>query len=436
MLFPAVALCGENGYKPSVNTHTPSFREEFLNTIWVPYPGIRDLNLAGRVLAVEKTSLKLFIGDKAKSVKIKRVSKRMMKNWQQWERILIPGDIIGIQKNGQCIMLAPWRATDGEYTEDLNERVVRQLTRQAEWNRFIEGVNQFFTQRGFLAVTTPTLVKNPGPEPTIDVFKTMYKQGKQQTEKFLITSPELHLKKIVSQTLTPVYEIAKVYRNNEHSPRHQPEFWMIEWYRPFDDLSGIVDDVKNLILFLIKHLGIKRKKPRFEHITFAGLLRDCYAYEFKPDTSADELKQWLKKQSVYFSDVMTLDDLFTLVNLELVETKINPENIVFLNEYPPYAAALAKLDEQGWAQRFEVYWHGLELGNAFNELNDPYIQAKRLEDDNMKKKENGLEPLPIDTEFLESLKRGLPPTAGISIGLERLFMALYNETDISKLKWF
>jgi lysyl-tRNA synthetase class 2 len=300
----------------------------------------------------------------------------------------------------------------------------------------LSAVNQFFEKKGFLSVGTPTLVKNPGPEPTIDVFKTSYKHGRQVTDKFLITSPELHLKKIVSQSLAPIYEITKVFRNNEHSSKHTPEFWMIEWYRPFADLTDITADVKDLILFLKRYLNIKGKKPVFESTSFEKILKTNYGYQFSPGTEAGELKSWLNEQKIYFSDSMTLDDLFTLVNLEMIETNINPDRVVFLNQYPPYAAALAKLDSRGWAQRFEFYWHGLELGNAFNELNDPDVQEQRLLEDNLKKKTNGLEALPIDMEFLDSLKQGLPPTAGISIGLERLFMALYQEPDIAKLNWF
>jgi len=430
-------LLSESGYKSSVSAYNPFFREEFLKTHWLPYPSVHDLKYAGRVLDIDNTGLKLFIGGKTKSSMVKRVPKKAMKNWSTLESVLVAGDIVGVKKNGHGLLLAPWGPSEASgFTLSSAQQAGRRLLRQANWNRFLEGVNRFFRKNGFLSVSTPTLVNNPGPEPTIDVFKTNYKQGKTTNEKYLITSPELHLKKIVSQTLTPVYEITKVYRNNEHSPKHQPEFWMIEWYRPFSDLDDIVNDVKKLILFLVKYLGLKNTKPKFEHVSYQSILQTYYSYVFKPDTSSHELKEWLKLQSIYYSDSMNLDDLFTLVNLELVEPKINSDKVVFLNQYPPYAAALAKLDEAGWAQRFEVYWKGLELGNAFNELNDPNIQEQRLIEDNLKKKANGLEPLPIDTEFIESLKRGLPPTAGISVGLERLFMALYNESDISQLKWF
>jgi lysyl-tRNA synthetase class 2 len=430
-------LSPDSGYKIRVITEKQRIRDRFLKTDWVNYPSVRDLKLAGRLVKVDKTSLTLFVAGKTQKSSFKRVLKKAVKNWLQLESILVAGDIVGVRKNGQAVLLTPFLGSDGaQYTADHAHRIYRQAQRQYDWNRFLSGVNQFFTKKGFLSVETPTLVDNPGPEPTIDVFKTSYKQGRHVSDKFLITSPELHLKKIVSQALSPVYEITKVFRNNEHSPKHKPEFWMIEWYRPFSDLSDICADVKELILFLKRYLGIKGKKPVFENTSFEQILKKMYRYQFAPTTDAGELRAWLKEQNIYFSDSMTLDDLFTLVNLEMIETNIDPNRVVFLNQYPPYAAALAKLDEKGWAQRFEVYWQGLELGNAFNELNDPDIQEQRLVEDNLKKKSNGLESLPIDREFLESLKQGLPPTAGISVGLERLFMALYQEPDIAKLKWF
>lgn len=420
-----------------MTTTNSSFREQFLKTEWVQYPSVRDLKTAGRVVKLDKTTLTLFVVGKTEKASFKKLSKKDVKNWAQLVSVLIPGDIIGLQKNGEGILLTPWTPEDRRpFTEDQALKIFKQNRKQQDWNRFLAGVNQFFQEKGFLSVSTPTLVANPGPEPSIDAFKVRYKHGREHSDKYLITSPELHLKKIIAQNLVPIYEITKVYRNNEHSQKHAPEFWMIEWYRPFSDLDGIMVDVKELILFLKKYLKLSRKKTIFEATTFRDILEQTYGYLFRPDTTEAELKQWLEEQNIYFSESMTLDDLFTLINLEMIETQLNPDRVVFLGQYPPYAAALAKLDEHGWAQRFEVYWCGLELGNAFNELNDPQIQEKRLYDDNMKKKINGLDPLPTDTQFLDSLKRGLPPMAGISVGLERLFMALYQESDIATLKWF
>ncbi|MBL7543885.1 MAG: EF-P lysine aminoacylase GenX [Bdellovibrionaceae bacterium] len=406
-------------------------RADYLAKKWVKYPSITDVKHAGRVVEIEPRSVLLFAG-----VKTVLVTHKEIRNWDQMSAVLIPGDVVSINKAGVCTLLAPWRSQRlKDYDEQEARVIIKKMRLQQNWNQFISGIGEFFAKHKFLPVQTSTLVDNPGPEPTIDVFKTQFKEGKESRGKYLITSPELSLKKLVSQTLTPLFEITKVYRNNENSAKHAPEFWMLEWYRPFANLSTVAQDVEDLILFLRQYLSLKMKAPAFQHTSFQKILKEHYAFLFTPDSSASDLKKCLTQNQVYFSESLSLDDLFSLVNLELVEPQLGAQDVVFLNRYPPYAAALAKLDQDGWAERFEVYWKGLEIGNAFHELNDPDIQLQRLIEDNKKKLENGLEALPLDMEFIESLNRGLPPTAGISIGLERLFMALYDEPDIKNLKW-
>lgn len=424
------------------------FRENFLNNQWLKYPDASDLKMAGRVVELSPnylTILRVFpvnrkpthiqLSFKALKDELKEAPKIEKKNeLVQWQKILVIGDIFGIQKNGKGVLLSPNQLDEAALgsTEDILIKVKQ----QKKWNLFLDGVNEFFRIRKFLSVSTPSLVVNPGSEPSIDTFKTMYRSGSQQAPRFLITSPELHLKKIVSELLSPIYEITKVFRNNEHSPQHQPEFCMLEWYRPFSNLHDLERDVKDLIVFLIKKLNLKIAKPKFESTTFRKILKEKYHLNFTPNTTPEQIKKWLKKQNIYFSPTLGLDDLFTLMNLEMIETSFNKKTVVFISDYPPYAAALAKVNQEGWAQRFEVYWKDLELGNAFYELNDPIEQESRFKEDNLKKKKNDLEALPIDKEFLKCLKKGLPPTAGISIGLERLFMALFDESEIKNLKWF
>lgn len=448
----------------SRNNSINTAREQFIKNQWLPYPDAVNFKTAGRVVLLTDAHLTLYQGvlavnsatsrgkSKAKSIEAsikasndkinnqsnhksakknhKKIAVKTIKNWLQWSRILIPGDIICISKNNHCVLLAPNLL---DYNWNC-QHAVSKIARQHNWNKYLNVIVQFFEARHFLAVDTPILVDNPGSEPTIDVFKIAYKNGRSVQDKYLITSPELNLKKIVSETLMPVYEITNVFRNNEHSSKHRPEFCMLEWYRPFSTLEDIKKDVQDLVLFLVKKFSIKNKKLLFKQTSFSQILKACYNFEFNPLTSADQLKQCLRANNIYFSNSMTLDDLFSLVTLELVEPKIDSNQIVFLNDYPPYAAALAKIDLRGWAQRFEVYWQDLELGNAFYELNDPVIQKQRFVEDNLKKKQNKLDELPMDQSFINSLQLGLPPTAGISIGLERLYMALFNQIDIDQIK--
>ena len=109
---------------------------------------------------------------------------------------------------------------------------------------------------------------------------------------------------------------------------------------------------------------------------------------------------------------------------------------VFLYNYPPSLAALSNINKLGWANRFEVYWRGVELGNAFDELTCPLEQQKRLVIDNLEKLYNGLDLLPIDADFISALQSGIPETAGIAIGVERLFSVIMQNGPIQKIMPF
>ena len=119
--------------------------------------------------------------------------------------------------------------------------------------------------------------------------------------------------------------------------------------------------------------------------------------------------------------------------MEKIENKWPQDRLVFVEKYPPYQAALARIDKDGWAERFEVYWKGLELANAFHELNNPKIQRERANDDLEKKKQLGKKSVTLDEEFFQSLEYGMPPSAGIALGVERLYMALKNVKSIDSL---
>jgi lysyl-tRNA synthetase class 2 len=190
---------------------------------------------------------------------------------------------------------------------------------------------------------------------------------------------------------------------------------------------------------LVAYLSRKLKVPgprRVSRYTVTELFQKYLHFELLPETSLAELKSLAEKTGVDARSAESIDDYFFLIFMDKIESQLPFDELIFVEKYPPYQAALARLTEDGWGDRFEVYWKGLELANAFHELNDPRIQRQRFNEDLQKKKQMGKEEIPLDEEFLQCLEAGLPPSAGIALGVERLFMAFYDVPRISDLKLF
>lgn len=336
--------------------------------------------------------------------------------------VLIDGDLVAIMPAHQLILLAPNLAGRGVRDERWPE--------QKKWYEFLTLVSQFFREKRFQEVKTPTLVVCPGTEPTLEVFETVFICGQEKTNYFLPTSPELNLKKLLAEGAERIFEVAPVFRNGERTERHLPEFTMLEWYRAFANTSAIKMDTIELIEFLSDSLKVDRP---LEVLTFsmADLFKKYLQFDLKPSTTQAELTELALKHQVDVHSATTIDDVFYLLFLEKIENQWPADRLVFVEKYPPYQAALARLDKDGWAERFEVYWKGFELGNAFHELNNPTIQRQRSQEDLDKKKQAGRTNINLDVAFFAALDYGLPPSAGIAVGLERLYMALRNLKKIT-----
>ncbi|MEQ1664467.1 MAG: amino acid--tRNA ligase-related protein, partial [Bdellovibrionales bacterium] len=310
-------------------------------------------------------------------------------------------------------------------------------------------------------------VVNPGMEPELEPFSVEWKIGSRREKLFLPTSPELALKKMMAQGLSDIFEIKSVFRNEELTSLHEPEFLMLEWYRSFSDLELISQDLTELVNFLISftHLTQSDKDPGnhlsadapqkanqsivIQKYTVAELFEQQLGYKLTPETSREQLLYWAKElklidvsigqseQKNDFRDFSHWDwnNLFYLIWVAKIEPHLPIEPFLLTN-YPPSQAALARINEEGWADRLEFYWNRIEIANAFHELNDPQEQRLRFERDILKRKEYGRTLLSIDEEFMRALEQGLPPSGGIALGLERLFMALFNVCEIKNVRRF
>ncbi len=305
--------------------------------------------------------------------------------------------------------------------------------------QLINLIRKFFTKMGFVEIETPLLVSSPGMEVHLHSFTTKYVQHDGLEKTFhLPTSPEFSIKRALGDGFEKVFEIARVFRNQgELGSQHHPEFNMLEWYRP-GSYTEIMDDVENLLLYLNELFDVPYLKQGF---TWGEVKRtsiqNCFLIYAKLD-----LQKGIKDAGYWRAEAATaldesipeddsFEDIFFRIWLKLIEPRlgINQPEIVY--DYPASMAALSKLKapENIWAERFELYICGLEIGNAFSELTDSSEQLMRFEDANRERETLGYPPHPIDFDFVESVGK-MPPTGGIAIGVERLLMALTGETDI------
>lgn len=351
-----------------------------------------------------------------------------LENAQQSHPEIQNGDIVGVSftqpypfqnkislSEARIQKLSPQLPNDYQVrlsSEDLNS-----------FQNFLNTTRQTLQSRGLASVRSPSFVKQPGYEPTLDPFSIELKWGSKTKTLFLPTSPELTHKKMLSEGWTDIYEIRSCFRNGEVSEQHQPEFTMLEWYRAFTDLRLIQQDVEALF----KACGVYID---FETVTIAELFKKYLKIELKPDSQREVLQKALLEQGEKPGADETFDDLFHRAFIQFIEPFIGLENPVWVKDYPPSQAALARLSSQGWADRMELYWRGFELANGFHELNNPTEQQQRCEKDLATRTALGKTQLPHDQEFIEALKSGMPPSAGMALGLDRLWAAIHGRKNI------
>lgn len=366
------------------------------------------------------------------------------------ENILILGDIVCLKLQGStpgsilsaqsCLLLNPAPDSQFKFPAALNGRGRNPgftVQRSQQWGDFTFAVREFFRSRGFIEATTPTLVVSPGTEPFLEPFSTVFKMGSREEKFFLPTSPEFHLKKMLVAGWTKIFELKSCFRNSEVGVHHQPEFQMLEWYRAYADLNTIADDVENLLIEASRSAGKPVSKAKLERTTISELFKNHFdGFTLKPDTTLQSLRDLAKEINVTVQFDDSWDEVFFRIFIEKIEPRIGLDFPVLVHGYPPSQAALARIGRDGFADRFEVYWRGLEIANAFHELNDPYENERRFVSDLKLKNSRGFTAVPVDEELMTALKLGLPPSGGIALGLDRLFMAIFEIGKIAEARAF
>ncbi len=293
------------------------------------------------------------------------------------------------------------------------------LLRQRQWVRFIQKIRNHFQQSGFEECLTPILVSCPGTEPAIEPFQLNTLIENKNQKRYLRTSPEISIKKLICLGMGDCFEIAPVFRDQEWTDYHRPEFMMLEWYRRERTLSQIEKDVQDLIVSLCPE-----RKICFQSSTVADLFQAELGVKITPQFSLEDYRNLCNHLGLDHRSMTTIDDYFFLIWTTSIEPRLNRENVVFVKDYPPFQKAYSKIDPgTGWAQRMEFYWQGYELGNAFDEETDQREQKNQFEIDNQKKIQAGKPAVNIDQEFLDLMAK-MPQCAGIAVGLDRLFLCV------------
>ncbi|MBI4880433.1 MAG: EF-P lysine aminoacylase GenX [Planctomycetes bacterium] len=301
-------------------------------------------------------------------------------------------------------------------------------------------VRSFFDERGFLEVETGQLVDEPGQEPTLEPF---FCGGRA-----LITSPELRMKRLLAAGFERIYELSHCFRSGlgERSPLHHPEFTLLEWYRAYEGADALIRDMEGLFARCAERVAgraVLRQggaelalAPPFERLTVREAFLRHAGVDLEPFLDGDDAAFRRAARRAGFAARRGEDgeSLFFRVLLERVEPRLGRERPALLTSYPARMAALARLDAEDArvCQRFECYAFGIELANAFVELNDPLEQRRRFAAERERKRAAGLDPGPFPERFLNALERGMPPAAGAALGFDRLLMLVCGAQSIDE----
>ncbi len=308
----------------------------------------------------------------------------------------------------------------------------------------MRALREGFASKGFVEIEAPILVTAPSTEAHIDPLSTQVRLQAEgsATTRYLHTSPELALKRVVAAGIPRVFSVLKVFRDGERTDLHLPEFTLAEWYRTGGSLSELIEDVRTLLFAMATATDVDAAtfdalmNPIVEH-TLSELWLEHLEVDL--DAALDEerdgdvyaLSRRMREAGHAVVDETAFEDAFFHGMVSRIEPAIGIDAPVAVTRWPAKLAAFSRLfdDDDRFAQRFEIYWRGLELANAFDELTDPVEQRARMDSDNAARTALGKHALPIDELFLEDLAQ-MPPTVGIALGLERALMALWRAPKI------
>lgn len=300
--------------------------------------------------------------------------------------------------------------------------------------KILQQIRRFFVERDVLEVDTPALSQHTVTDQHLYSFSTQFQSpfAKQEKTLYLQTSPEFAMKRLLCAGSGPIYQICKSFRNEEAGRFHNPEFTMLEWYRPEYDHHQLMDEVDELMQLIASNSAAERityQQVFKRYLDIDPLVADLAALK--------TLSSKLGYAEIAHQET-DRDILLMLLFSHKIEPLIGQQRPCFVYNFPASQAALAKInsDDTRVAERFELYFKGIELANGFHELDDPAEQLARFEADNQKRLDNGLKAMPIDNNLLEALNHGLPNCAGVAMGIDRLLMLALDCERIEQVTAF
>lgn len=293
----------------------------------------------------------------------------------------------------------------------------------------VAATRRFFEVRGFLEVETPLLVPSPGLDLHLSAFEARA-PGLPEGSRWLTTSPEYQMKRLLADGHEKLFQIGRAFRAGEVGARHNPEFTILEWYRAHAGMAEVMRDTEELVEVLTggavkleRGRRVVRTKAPFARMTV------CEAFERFAELPREVTLDLAERDEDRFFRALVDDVEPALAELD---------HAVFLTDYPASQASLARTrpNDPSVAERFELYVAGVEVCNGFGELTDPTEQRARLQRDQEERAARGLPVYPIDAKFLAALERGVPPSGGNAVGLDRLVALACGTTEVRDVMAF
>jgi lysyl-tRNA synthetase class 2 len=334
------------------------------------------------------------------------------------------------------------------------ERLAERLPYLRARGRIAAAVRDWFVERGFVEVQTPALQVSPGMEPHLKAFATTLESpATEHAARYLHTSPEFAMKKLLVGGVPRPFQFARAYRNGERSALHHPEFTMLEWYRARETYDVIMADCASLLHVAamaggnklltwkgeacdpaadVEMLTVAEAFARYANI---DLLATTHGNPADPELAL--LAKAAAPLGIAPHDGDRWEDLFFRIMFERIEPRLGFGTPALLYEYPVSMAALARVKPGNAlvAERFELYVCGVELANGYGELTDAKIQRQRFEADMTLKQKLYGERYPVDEDFLAALEHGLPECSGVALGFDRLAMLASGAAKIEDVLW-